>query len=890
MKTLIIWLTTLILWVVSLNVNANTSPIIFEHIVYLKANDYEIKRYSLEQEAFLSPIQQNYHGNSITAFQVDQSGLYIATGSSIHSYDLDGTNEKLIINEGTLNGNFEIIDNFILLPTNDGILSIDKDTGAIIEKERLNQNSDEVYIDKETRRLYTVAKDHGPASGNYYDQLFVYLIDENGFLELQNERSNNTFLYIGSLHINKEFNQIVDSSGNIFDKNTLRVIGTMQDFENGAYTNHTFIHLVFWKERTITFTTETVYKIENRKRTYQLFHKLSIFDTSGEKSTSTLIGKHQYKSFLGIADDKLYFLSNEEQLLVVELNSLFIQDKELPDTPYNLTSIPNYVAFDENTNSIFMFEAGSNHVSRWSITENNFLTSIALNAYPNYVVYSSSHNRIYFEQGNEVRFIDLATMNEGLLITLEANISSLYTAGNYLISLDTMGSWSWQNGNVINIDGEITDSKDFDNSSKELYYNEAQQRLFHINPIQLDWFTLDQDSGKFVVQTRTRHMDSYDAIMSTVPSEKGTLLATSEGNILDGYSFEKIATFRDIPTSGKELLLWHHNNIFSFKQWDSTIERSRLTRFQADYSKDEVDSYEVEGTPIALLPLPTSSELALIVLHNGTPKIYKHRFELKDFDDDGVPDTEDDFPTNQNLTKFLSDTFLPLEKGNKWTYNTGITAEVKDSKIIAGNSILPIEFSTGSKLYFDTSDNKLTFHGFYLPSLSINNTNYKVDLGFNEPVVLENTTYQPQQVGDGVVEIDPTYGSNSFDWQATVAYLGESQISSSIKTFDTVAFNLTVSATAVVDGYSITIGYEALLNFAPEVGLVSIKELGSYESVIESYQFANDTNNNNGSNNNSSSEKSSSGGGSTQSITLVILLLTLYRRLWTLSRKQMFKS
>ncbi|PUA27904.1 MAG: hypothetical protein B0W54_15425 [Cellvibrio sp. 79] len=231
-----------------------------------------------------------------------------------------------------------------------------------------------------------------------------------------------------------------------------------------------------------------------------------------------------------------------------------------------------------------------------------------------------------------------------------------------------------------------------------------------------------------------------------------------------------------------------------------------------------------------------------------------------DDDNDGVSDFQDYYPLDATKSA-LGDVarFLPMAKSNQWVYDiSGGTVTLGADKKIADQTINPISFPAGGKLYLKVVDNQVRFYGLYLPTVYTDFGSFSLDFSMDKGVNLLSSN---SSSGRGSVNISPTYGKRDLTWNTQVTYLGSEQVVVPAGNYSALHTRIYFSGSATVDGVPVSIEYQSDFWFADGVGLVKIINQGA-ELKLTSSKITAETPDNGG-NTGGNTGGGNSGGGST---------------------------
>jgi hypothetical protein len=105
--------------------------------------------------------------------------------------------------------------------------------------------------------------------------------------------------------------------------------------------------------------------------------------------------------------------------------------------------------------------------------------------------------------------------------------------------------------------------------------------------------------------------------------------------------------------------IWYQGNIFTAT--NTTDNPPVIKRFKPDGSEDVADRRELEGMVTRLL---ATRDSLLVFKYNPRYEVVALNFQHKDFDNDGVLDRDDHYPTNANKSWSAPSTPTPSDASN----------------------------------------------------------------------------------------------------------------------------------------------------------------------------------------------------------------------------------
>lgn len=843
MKLVLKYFVAVALFVISLSTIAYVKPIkVHNDTGYITMNNEQsMTRYSFTAQDFLSPLEFDM---PIAMAHVDDSGYYIVgvleDGSyPLYHYDTNQQNKRLLANLEELPAFIDDLGDMLVLSGPYGfsfkhIYVVDKQNGGItddiaaylpMKNDRLITDIEgKVAVDKGRRTIYFITD----SSNNNDTYLRRATIDENGIFDL-----DLSVLYDGDrgrLFSADSLDYVVTGYGEVFSKEDFSGITTLieaNDQADNGFFNH-FVHR---------------FEVYNQLIVSFASGKVNLFDANGSQLNvidiprPILFGVTQFGTVFENEIHIITFDYGRKFVDVINMTDL-LPRPSIPVDPNTLTYTPDYSAIDKDGDIVYMFAVGQFDIFRWSLSQQQYLTPITLTALADRISYSASQHKIYVAYGKRLNVIDVSAFTETRFTDLPYVTKDLHASDNFVIAVDQQPGGSTELVRAFDLSGNAGLTSSI-NTWEDLVISDKLNRIYLMTNIGSKWIELSASAEKIDGETVFDGTPGIDWLHASV-SDNGELIASSSGDIVSANNFTEQASYGLPNNSQSNLTAWLHGNLFTLAQVDTTIAYSVVIRYQADFSENSADSFSIEGTPIAVLPNPQANQLVIITLNNSTPEINTYSVTAEDFDEDGADDLADEYPVNPFLQAFTPTTFMPFSSIEKWTYGDGVSAVLGDTKTIAGRVIQSIEFSTGSQLLFDTSNDELTFHGYYLPKLDVLGSEYAVDLQLTSPVTFSKRGGDFS--GEGKVFISPEFGEQSFTWSASVDYLADSVVpTNSSQDYHSIGFSIQLDAITNIDSVDIAVEYSADLYFAEGIGLVRIDEKNGADSRLESFTRVNET-------------------------------------------------
>jgi hypothetical protein len=943
-----------------------------------------LKRYSLASEQFLPPITL---ATNPKAIHVDSSGIYVSYGTSIVRLDLTGANAHEIRVTSKDIYDIESTDQYLLLSGYSYIQTLNKTTGTSIATAERWYSSPYISLSTDNSQIFSVSSGISPADIRHMP------LAADGTLGNETDSPYHGAYQIGERPVVfPTKNRVVDTSGTVYNTMDLTFAGGLGGFYND---------IGFWQGMPIVLRTNTLHSYN------QALLETGIYvlpqNVLAEK-LAIYLNKVFVFSFDGSGDHAYSF----------DVSLISPADPAAAVDPTNLAYTPDALALDKNQDTVYLLSKANLNIFRWSVGKSAYIPSIPLADSPLQLTYSADQQRIYLTYSNgAINYIDLTNNKEYPFANLGGAASAIVAAGKYVVARGPTGAWG--SLSVFDKDGTRTDYRDWIEPTNGVAWDSTYERIYYISgfsPSDLHQIPLDTTTGKLGSSKDSPYHDSNGWIDPIRISENGKFIALNSGRVVDGKTMSERA---DTNSNGYfKDTVWLVGNVFTLKGVDSDT-YSQVERWQADFSRDTSLNFEVQGTPVGLIPLASSSKLVIIYSRNNKPIFEMLTVNEMDFDkdghldskdatpvdakdwmdsddddvgdatdtdddndgvpdvsdafplnakeiidtdkdgignnsdtdddNDGVPDTQDDLPLDPKESKDMdhdgigdntdpdkdgdgtenpkdafpanaqewldtdkdgtgnnADTdddndgvsdsldtypldatksaiqaadFLPLTAGNAWLYDSSSQPTILASAVtIANQSITPLQFPAGSKLYLKTVNNQIQLFGFYLPSVNTAYGTFSTDITLNKGI---NLITSNSASGTGNVKINPTYGNRDLSWSASIQYMGAESVKVPAGEYSALHTRVSFSGSTTVDGANVAIYYDSDIWFAENVGIIKVLENG-YPSNLVSATLAKplpDASSGNGNSNSGGSTGGSGGGGSIGWLTMALLLLIL---------------
>ncbi len=580
----------------------------FGDIVYfIEVESTQLKRYSLSQEIYLSPIELDA---APKGFHVDDSALFVSYGTSIQKMDLDGNNAVDFRTTSKSVDDIESMGNILYLASRNYIQSVDIGTGEFIDEIDLWYSSAKITTSTEQSAIFLRSSGISPSD------IYRLDVDASGSLDGSFESPYHGDYPGGSVCYMFPGNRVADNSGTIYNAADL----TYSNSLGGG-----FADLKFWNELPIVLRGQSLYS-----------YNKAIVETGSYELGLTSPKK------IAIYNDKVFAFPNTlDSIEIVAINELDPANPSAPIDPSGLAYTPDATALDDNGDTLYLLSRSHLNIFRWSVSQERYLDSISLAAAPQKMAYSAEQERIYLIYAKGViNYVDLETGLESEFAQAPTRVDASVAAGDYLV---VSGSQTFR---TYDRDGLEKYSRDLQYPTSAFAWSDVLSRIYYISgysPADLHYQSLDQASGELGPDRDSPYHNSIGWSYPIRFSETGSFIALRTGRVVDAETMTEQAYLGD--TIYYQDLTWLHGNVFTLRGIDSNTV-SLVERWQPDYQRDDLENYETVATPLALIPLPRTNTLLLLTQVDEVPQFTKLSYNPRDFDGDNYADGEDALPND----------------------------------------------------------------------------------------------------------------------------------------------------------------------------------------------------------------------------------------------------
>ena len=286
---------------------------------------------------------------------------------------------------------------------------------------------------------------------------------------------------------------------------------------------------------------------------------------------------------------------------------------------------------------IYLMNPADGRVYRWNQAENSYLNplrvgsdSVVGGAMPTRMTYSESHRRLYFGYDDgRVTYVSIeGSTSEEHFYRLPLSVGGLVATGDYILAQDESGAWNTHY--ILDMNGVLTDSKDWNYYSSAYAWNPTNSRVYFFSdsqlPTDLHYETIDQNSGLIAESGESPYHSSEHISGPITLINNGsqvllgsgaiydatdlTLLFNAAINIVDAASFDEVFVAISEDNDGNQTLNVYSHEGFALEHFEP-LEQSIMAAYRWD------------------------NQLVMVGRDNG--EFTFTLFEMGDGDSDGMP-------------------------------------------------------------------------------------------------------------------------------------------------------------------------------------------------------------------------------------------------------------
>ncbi|MCK4565636.1 MAG: hypothetical protein KAU94_13280, partial [Verrucomicrobia bacterium] len=432
-----------------------------------------IEQYELSTRQWLPSISLPSTHGLPTAGWIDADGIYVAYGQASYRYDQAGNNEVHLVDTAQNINQIFSDGNILFLNRSGGLYarftSINKDTNTLVA-------NFENYIESLVGASIapSINKMFGRSSGiSPSDITYVNYNTDGTFASGGDSPYHGDYPGASKTWVFPDDGRVVDSSGTVYSALGLSYLNS---FGSGI------TDLEFYGDEIpilLNGNTLTAYTI-------------SILPTG-----STTLDHSPDKIYIDDQDILTFTLSSNSangiEVRTTPLSALNPPTPGDPIDPVGLVYTPDS-SFIDNDGILYLLSKANQSLFRWDTHTQQYTTTIPLIGTPKFATYSADNHEIYLAYDSGlIRAIDLTDTNftERPFATLPGTPYGLSTAGQYVFSVDPSGAWV--SHYTFGPDSALIDSVDWNYSSGEFVWNDANQKMYFFGSGYLMWEEINAD-------------------------------------------------------------------------------------------------------------------------------------------------------------------------------------------------------------------------------------------------------------------------------------------------------------------------------------------------------------------------------------------------------------
>jgi hypothetical protein len=556
-----------------------------EGVVYfLFGSPARIERYDMEIEQWLSAVTFR---EIPTAMAVDSDGIYIAFGSRVKRYNLDGSGETSLVVLQHPVVDMQVAGPYLYLYWgfgwgNNGLVSIRKTSGIVIDTREYWYTMTGISIAPGIGRLYARSSSVSPSD------IVAVTLNPDGTLGNQIDSpyhgdypdATRTFVFPGEA-------RVADDSGVVYATNDLRYNNSLAG---------PFADLTFYGDLPIVLRNNAIISYSNA------FHETGRY-------TPAIAPLR-----LQVHGESVYAFSVDSGGVQVEKIAVALLQPDPPGQPVDpngLAYTPDGIALGQDQ-TLYILSKGNLSVFRWSVVQRRYLETIPLADVPRYMAYSGDTNRLYlaYPSGKLTQIMLDTSVMEQPFANLPQSPCGLATAGQFVFACDPSGAWV--SHYTFGPDGILISQKDWNYYSHEYVWSSANQKIYFFSddtsPNDLFWQEIRSDGTIGTMQDSPYH-GGIDTIHPIRVAPDGSTVILGSGSRHDAISLVKTGNLPNQIVDGT----WSTGQFFSLR---GVLNLTQIQKWNTSYSL--VDTRQFVGTPIRLFAIPEG--MLVVASYLGHPR------------------------------------------------------------------------------------------------------------------------------------------------------------------------------------------------------------------------------------------------------------------------------
>lgn len=565
------------------------------HFFFLNGEN-RIERYDLGASSWLSTINVTPPlGSSMTEGWVDEDGIYLAFEKTLKRYDLNGGNEVHIRNtpfdiDAILSdGDYIIV---VYQQSYDRYFStILKSDNSIVDDADVGRYTSQGFsIDPVNRVIFSRSTGVSPSD------ILKVTYDSSGVFANQVDSPHHGDYPSGTqTFVFPDGQRVVDSSGTIYSGGTLDYLASFAgDVDDIQFYGGT-VPIVLRGNTLVAYSSAN---LETGRKTISQTAETIALDGDAILAFYVDSGKPQ-----GVG------------IINVRLSDLNPENPGDPVDPVGALYTPDKAMLGAD-GVLYLFSRKFQSIFRWDVATRQYLETIPLAVLPSDVTYSAAHEKIYtaIETG-EIRVVDPAVspVTEVPFYNLPDKPLSIDYAGDFIFAVDPSGAW--ESHYVISKTGELLDSEEWRDYSREFEWCETTRKLYYFrdgtSPNDILQISIDEN-GIMSDDVDSPYHGGVGTMTPIRAKPDGSVVMLGSGEIFDGETLEREAY--NLPQSIVDGEWMSDDALATVREYNG---QTLVERYTSNYGVADYALFN--GAPHRIFPLTNGAAL-LVVIENEIPK------------------------------------------------------------------------------------------------------------------------------------------------------------------------------------------------------------------------------------------------------------------------------
>lgn len=556
-------------------------------VYFLFDSPARIETYDLNSETWQEtiPFSQNP-----TAFHIDNEYLYVAYGTSVYRYNIDGSGETFL---KSFTANIHALfseENFLFVFQLGRLSVIDR-----INAEIINENDSYAF------RYFRTGVSHAPTTNALFGRstgispgdIGKITYSDSGQIIIPNRVDSpyhQEYPMADKTWVFQDNTKVVDSAGIIYNGFSLEYINSfgspiddIEFFEDGA-------SIVLQDNYIKRFSPEFL------------------------ETGSTELSIQPQSIYLRTDDVAVFFPASEATkgigVAFVPLVDIIAEEPGPVFDPSLIAFTPDD-AFIGSENVLFLLSKAHASIFRWNILTQEWLNSIPLLGSPDDIAYSAAINVIYTVYERKIKKIDPTdpTLKESSFVNLPENSAGMVCADEYLVTSDFSGDWLTHR--VFDSEGSPLSYRDWNYRLDNAAWCHINQRIYHFrngsSPNDIHWESINTEGGIAGWGDSPYHGD-YRIVDPIRIKPDGSILLLGSGNIYNAGTLEILNTLSEEIIDAT----WLAESLYTLSSVNEIIRWS-----ETDYQKRNI--FSIPGSAYRLMTTKNNELLLIYINEDGYP-------------------------------------------------------------------------------------------------------------------------------------------------------------------------------------------------------------------------------------------------------------------------------